>query len=454
MMLIVTSVGSIRNLASTALFGPALIFFYVFGALIFLIPTAFVSAELSGSLKEEGGIYHWVRKAFGEKWAMVAIWLQWVNTMIWCPSILAFISGVAAYFVHPHLAENKSFLVAGILTIFWSLTLLNLFGMHLSARVSAFCGTVGTLVPIALLILLGLIWIGIGKPLQISISPAEILHPKAQYWTSLVAIAASFLGIELAGVHVSDVRNPHKNVPKAILLSSIIVLTAMLFGSLTIAAILPLHELNLVSGSMQAMDHFFKRFHLEMITPLVTVLIIVGSIGGLINWVISPAKGLLHAAEFGFLPPFLRKTNRKGIAMPILIIQALVVTVLCLLFQFVPSINSFYWFLTALSTELYMVMYLLMFLSAIRLRHQKKEKDIAFRIPGKHIGFWLTVGLGLFGCSLIIIVSFFLPPHIEMGGGGRYALLITGGNLITLLPLHFFFRYKYKNSLLIKDNTL
>jgi amino acid transporter len=451
-MLIVASVDSIRNLASAALFGPSLIFFYLLAALIFLLPTAFVSAELASLFDEEGGIYHWVRKAFGEKWAMVAIWLQWVNTMIWCPTILAFIAGVAAYLIHPDLADNKFYLMGGILIIFWSLTLLNLFGLDVSARLSAICGILGTLAPILLLIALGCFWVAKGAPLQIDLTIRSIFSPGAQYWVSLVAIAASFLGMELAGVHVGDIRNPQKNFPKAIFFSSSIVLSTMLLGSLAIAFVLPAHEINLVAGSMQAIAYFFKSFHAEWLTPIVTVLIVIGSTGGLINWVISPAKGLLHAAEFGFLPPFLRIKNRNGVASNILLVQALVVTLVCSAFLFVPSVNGFYWFLMALSTELYMVMYILMFLSALRLRNRMERKKGSFQIPGSKKGLWVMTLFGLFGCSLTIVVSFVVPPHIEIGSKGAYATLIGASNVIALLPVFLFFRYK-KNQAIEKHRT-
>src|SRR3972149_1678789 len=130
-LLIVAAIDSIRNLPASALFGSALIFFFIFSAIVFLIPTSLVAAELSAIFPEKGGVYHWVHTAFGEKWAMVAIWLQWINTMVWDPTILSFIAGTAAYLINPDLAQNKWYLVVCILTVFWSITLINLRGIHM-----------------------------------------------------------------------------------------------------------------------------------------------------------------------------------------------------------------------------------------------------------------------------------------------------------------------------------
>ena len=118
-LLIVAAIDSIRNLPATALFGSSLIFFFLFAAVVFLIPISLVAAELSAAFPEKGGVYHWVRVAFGEKTAMLAVWLQWINTMVWYPTILSFIAGTAAYLVDPVLAENKTYLISVILIVFW-----------------------------------------------------------------------------------------------------------------------------------------------------------------------------------------------------------------------------------------------------------------------------------------------------------------------------------------------
>src|SRR3989338_4508540 len=90
-LLITGAIDSIRNLPATALFGSSLIFFFIFSAIVFLIPVALVSAELSSTWsEEEGGIYSWVQHAFGKSAAFFTIWLQWVNTIVWYPTILLF----------------------------------------------------------------------------------------------------------------------------------------------------------------------------------------------------------------------------------------------------------------------------------------------------------------------------------------------------------------------------
>src|ERR1700733_2944637 len=106
-LLIVAAIDSIRTLPTTAYFGSTLIFFYLGAALLFLIPVAFVSAEFSSRFSEEGGVLHWVMSAFSKRTGLMAVWLQWINTMVWYPTMLVFIAGTATYLIHPALAYNK-----------------------------------------------------------------------------------------------------------------------------------------------------------------------------------------------------------------------------------------------------------------------------------------------------------------------------------------------------------
>ncbi|MCP5509972.1 MAG: amino acid permease [Chlamydiales bacterium] len=442
-LLIVSAIDSIRNLPAASLFGSTLIFFFIFAAIVFLIPAALVSAELASSMPDKGGVYHWMMRAFGDKMGMLSIWLQWINTMVWYPTILSFIAGIAAYLIHPELANNKIYLISVILTVFWGLTFINLFGLELSARVNSVCGLIGTMFPMLLLILLAIVWLWQGNTPQIDISWSSSF-PSLRLgtsWVSLTAIMASFLGIELSGVHVGDIHNPQRNFPKALGYSSTFLVLTMLFGSLAIAFVLPVDRINLVSGVMQVFTNFFEVFHMEWAIPILAILILIGSIGGIINWLISPAKGLLHAAEYGFLHPFFSRKNRYGVAYNVLLAQALLVTLLCLVFFLVPSVNAFYWFLTGLSTDLYILMYILMFFSALKLHYTFRKRPLAFRVPGKKCGMWITCMLGIFGCVVTLIISFIPPVHIDIRPV-HYALLIAVGNILMILPVFLFYAYR------------
>lgn len=446
-MLITGAIDSIRNLPATALFGSSLIFFFAFSAIIFLIPAALVSAELSSHSTEKSGVFHWIHMAFGEKIAFLALWLQWINTMVWFPTILSFIAGTATYIINPELAQHKLFLVSVILSTFWILTIINLKGLHFSAKFSSFCAITGMIIPLLLIITLAVLWVILGKPLQISFETSDIFPTlkHTENWISLTAIMAGFLGIELATVHINEVSNPQKAFPKALFISTILILVTMTLGSLAIAIVLPKGEINLVNGVMQFFMKFFDNYHMSWIMPIITIMILLGSLGGITSWLISPAKGLLHAAELGFLPPLFSKKNKHHVPANILITQAILVSIICAAFLLMPSVNGSYWLLTALSTQLYMLMYVMMFAAAIALKYKFVKQPQVFTIPGGKLGMWLASLLGLCGCGITLFVGFIPPVSIDVGGFFHYRVVFCSGLIAMVLPIVFFYYYKNKN---------
>ncbi|KTD31654.1 amino acid antiporter [Legionella moravica] len=437
-LLITGAIDSIRNLPGTALFGSSLIFFFIFSAIIFLIPVALISAELSSTWsEEEGGIYSWVKHAFGENVAFFTIWLQWINTLVWYPTILSFIAGTIAYLINPELAQNKYYLISVILIIFWSLTLIGLSGLRTSATFAGFCAIVGMIIPMGFIILLAIIWLIKGHPIAIDLSLPHLLPQwhDSQSWVSLTAIMTSFLGMELAAVHVRNVRDPQKNFPKAMFFSVLLILFTMILGSLAIAFVLPKDKISLVDGVMRAFDNFFQAYHLNWLMPLLVFLLLLGSLGSMINWIISPAKGLLMAAKQDFLPQFMCKLNKHGIASRILILQAVLVTILCSGFLLFPSVNAIYWLFTDLSTELYMMMYVLMFIAAWNLKSKFAHLERPFAIPGGKTGYYLVCILGLFGCSITLFVGF-IPPEqsMDVGGAAHFRQIFSIGIVMMLIP--------------------
>jgi len=435
-MITVGSVDSIRNLPATALFGSQLIFYFLLGALFFLIPTALVSAELASGWAKQGGIYIWVKEAFGKKAGFLAIWLQWIEHVIWYPTILSFVAGTIGYLINPALTGNPYFLWSIIVTSFWGATLLNLRGMSSSALFRSFCSLSGLLLPMSLIIGLGVAWITQGNPLQIKFDVPSIMPHLADksVWVSLTAIMMSFCGIEIATVHANDVNNPQHAFPKALIYSVCIILSTLILGSLAIAVVLPGNDINLVAGIMQAFEAFFLTYNMHWMMPVVAVMLVLGGLGGVSNWIIAPTKGLLVAAEDGNLPEVFQRTNRHGAPVVMLITQAVIVTVLSALFLFMPSVNGSYWLLTALAAQLYMLMYFIMFIAAVKLRLSEPHHPRAFKIPGGLFGMLFVAGAGIIGVLATLAVSFIPPDSINVGSTARYELTLIIGLIIMCSP--------------------
>ena len=435
-MITVGSVDSVRNLPTTALFGSQLVFFFIAAAIFFLIPAAFVSAELAAAWPEEGGVYFWIKQAFGARMGFLAIWLQWAENLVWYPTLLSFVAASLAYVFYPGLEQNRLFLVLIILISFWGATFVNLRGIQTSARFGVFCTLTGLLIPMIFIIGLGLIGLTMDRALQIDLHWRSFIPDlkEPDNWVALTGVILSYCGIEIATIHATDVHDPQRAFPRALLISVVIIVTTLILGSLAISMVLPHQSISLVAGIMQAFDAFFKQYHLQSCLPLMGLMLALGGIGSMNNWIIAPVKGLFIAGNSGHLPHCLLLKNRYGVPGRFLIFQAILVSLLSTIFIAVPSINGSYWVLTVVAAQLYMLMYIMLFLALIRLRKIAPEVSRPFKVPGGTLGLYFWSGLGILGCLVTILFGFIPPPNINVGKVAYFEMMIFLGLVLMVLP--------------------
>ena len=169
-MINIIAVDSIRTLPFAAEFGFSLISCYLIMGIGFMCTLALFAAELSSAIPETGGLYVWVREAFGKKVSLVSVWLYWIYNVVWYPTILALIAGTFTYFFNPELAQNPLYMALATIGLYWVMTVLNMFGMKLSSLVSTITSIFGVLLPMGIIIVLMFTWIAKGNPVQIDMS--------------------------------------------------------------------------------------------------------------------------------------------------------------------------------------------------------------------------------------------------------------------------------------------
>lgn len=432
---------SLRSLPLISEFGLSSLFFFLVVAVTFLIPSAFVSAELATGWPKSGGVYVWVREALGDRWGFFSIWMQWIHNVAWYPVILSFVATTLAYVVAPELKANKLYVISVILCSFWGMTALNFLGIKVSSWFSSMGVILGTIIPGLLIITMGISWVALGNPVQITFSHSALI-PDLTEVSSLVFSVGLFLafgGLEVSASLANEVRNPQKNYPKAIIVAALITFILLVLGALSIAIIIPVDQLNLVGGLMDAFGKFLPYFHLQWLLPSLAFLLILGAIAEVNSWMISPVKGLHATAVHGNLPPWLQNLNKHGTPTHLLLLQAVIVTLASFVFLWMPSISSSFWILTALSAQSYLMMYILMFISAIRLRYTKPHVPRVFKIPFPHKGIWTLSIMGICASIFAILIVFIPPSGIEVGSTLFYvSFLVIGLMIMTGIPLLFY----------------
>lgn len=428
---------NIKHFPLFAEFGLSIVALLGVAAIIYFIPAAFVSAELASGWPDRG-VYTWVREALGPRMGFVAIWLQWIENVIYYPTILSFIAAAIAYTIDPALAMNKFFVVPVILVTFWIATLVNFLGMRISGLISVITALLGTVVPVILLTLLAAFWVVKGLPSHIDFS-WKFLYPNFGSVKDLVlfsGILFGLAGVEMSAVHAKNVENPKVAYPKGIFLSAVLILAFSTIGALAIGVIVPIHEIQLASGAMEAFRYLLEAFNLSWTMPIVAAVVSFGALGMLSTWIVGPSRGLYATALHGDLPPFFHKENQKGMPVGILIAQAILVTFLCLVFLLMPTINSSYWILLSLAALLYQLMYVLMFVSAIVLRYKSPEVHRGYKIPFGNTGMWVVAVLGIIGSLLGFILCFIPPSQFETGNLFIFESFLIGSAIVfCVIPL-------------------
>ena len=438
----VTAVVSLRGLPAESVYGLSSAFYYLFAAVVFLIPTALVAAELAAMFSDrQGGVFRWVGEAFGARAGFVAIFLQWIQSTIWYPTVLTF-GAVSIAFIgldQTHdmaLASNKMFTLIVVLAIYWVATFISLRGLGWVGKISKWGGLIGTIIPAALLIILGIAYLATGGHNNMDVSAGFL--PDLAKFDNLVLASGIFLfyaGMEMMGVHVMEVDNPSRNYPKAIIMGSFITVLIFIFGTFALGFIIPASEVNLTQSLLIGFDRYFAYFGASWASPILAIALMFGVLAGVLTWVAGPSKGIFTVGKAGYLPPFFQRTNSNGVQRNILLVQGAIVTLLSLLFVVMPSVQSFYQILSQLTAMLYLIMYMMMFSAAIVLRYRRASTARPFRLGGNAV-MWLIAGVGFLGSLLAFILSFIPPTQIATGSNTVwFSILIGGGIIMIALPL-------------------
>ncbi len=436
---------SLRNLPIVSEYGFGSPFFYLLVALVFLFPAALVSAELATGWNQTGGVYIWVREAFGPGWGFFAVWMQWIHNVTWFPAILSFSATALAYLINPALAENKLYLIGCILGGFWGFTFFNYFGLKTSSWFSAIGVFAGTIIPGFLLIALGIAWIALGNPIQIAFSYEALIPPmdNIQNLVFLTGLFLAFGGLEVSAVHAREVHNPQKTFPRAILIAAVLSLVIYAAGALAIAIMIPKENISLVAGLMEAFELFLVHFHLGWLVPPIGLMIVLGAVGELNAWIIGPVRALHATSKHGDLPPIFQKLNSHGIPANLLLFQGSIVSIAAFVFLFMPSASSAFWILSAMSAQLYLIMYFLMFLAAIRLRYSHPHIERTYRIPYRMPGIWFVGTLGALSSLFAFLIGFVPPGQLKVGNLFFYEGFLMGG--IFLMSIIPYIIYRFRN---------
>lgn len=437
-MITVAAIVSLRNLPINAVLGFSAVSFLVVAAIVFFIPISLVTAELASGWPRPGGNYVWVSEAFGKPWGFFALWMSWMESIAWFPAILAFTAAMFFHFIEPivpGLADNTICILVLMLVVFWGATITNFFGIELSSWVSSLGVLLGTLVPGALIIGLGTLWLIQDMPTQIEFT-LDALIPSFDLDNLVIfsGVILGLAGIELSAFHIRDAKDPQRNYPKAVAIGCVIILFVYILGTVAIAAVVPKETLSLSSGLVQAFQVFFLSFGWAWVVPVLALFLFIGSLASINTWTVGPAKGMLVTAEDHFLPETLKEVNKNDVPVALLILQAVIGSVLAMVFLYLDDSSAAMWVLIALSAQFTCAQYILVFLAVLKLRKSQPKVKRGFVTPLV----WPISIIGILACLFGFFIVFIPPAQLNTGDSTIYRMmLLVSFAVLSVPPLIF-----------------
>jgi len=440
----IAAVLGLRWLSTAAQMGPSSIVLWVLAVLVFFIPCSLTVTELSSRLPGEGGLYLWTKSAFGEFQGFVAGWAYWVNNVFYFPSLLMFLAGAFLFIGGERwlsLGDSSLYNVVFALLLIWAVIGINIIGVERAKWIAG----MGAFAAIAAFVILAITgswaWLAHGSATEFT---AASLVPDIGNFTTLTFFATmtfAFAGMELAPAMAGEIREPGKTIPRAVLISGLIIALVYVLGTSMVLVAVPEGQINVITGIPQAFAAIGERIALPWLGALGGVLLVIASTGGLGAWVTGVARIPYVIGIDRYLPAALGKTHpRYGTPHVSLITQGVIVSLIILAVSAGSTIREAYIILMNLAIILYFIPFLYMFAALPVLRMQARgENEGVTLVPFGNAGPWLFGGLG-FAATMLSVVLAFIPPA-GTTNPGLFVIKVTMSTLLFIVVgLGFYWR--------------
>jgi amino acid transporter len=426
---------SLRWIATAAVAGPSSIVIWIGAWLAFYTPLALSVIELSSRYPNEGGIYVWSKRAFGDFAGFMTAWTYWACNLPYFPAVLYFAASNALYIRHDswaHLSGNTTFFIVFSLLALAAATALNLFGLDVGTWLHNL-GALAMWIPVGIIIAMGAVaWHRYGAATSFtlhSMRPSTHLNDII-FWSVLTY---AFAGCETASLMGDEIKNARRAIPWALFLGGVTVTLCYIAGTIGVLLALPTSEVGNLQGLMQAVSSTAHRVGFEGVIPFAAFLIALSNVGAAGAYLAAVARLPFVAGIDRFLPPIFGALHPRWKTPWVgLLTQFVIGGIFIFLGQAGTGIKGAYDVLVSMGVITYFIPYLYLFASMFKLQSEPAGADV-IRVPGgKPVAYALSI-VGLTTTVLTIALSVLPPPDEPNKGlavfkivGGCGALLLIG----------------------------
>jgi len=420
----IVAVVGLRWIARGARAGPESVTLWILACLAFFVPLAATVAELASRYPDQGGVYVWVRRAFGLGHGFICGWCLWVNNLFYFPSVLLFGAANIAAMGGDRwnwLATSRWYAVVFVLAGIWIAAGINIIGLRLGKWLQN-AGAIGLWIPAALLIgcgALALARFGSATPFSSgTMLPREGALDTLGLWS---AMCFAFSGFEITSFVGQEIHNPRRVIPIGVLIGGIVTTIIYIVGSASVLIAVPPSSLKELSGITDAVQLVGSRVGLGGLGVLTGALLALNALAGTASWTAGAARVPFAAGVDNVLPSaFARLHPRYRTPHVALIVQSLAASAIFLASVFVAvagrttTIQEAYDILVNLTILIYFVPYLYLFAALVRLRRDAPSPMPGeIRIPGGTVGLWIAAFVGFAATAIALGLTFAPPPGVN-----------------------------------------
>jgi glutamate:GABA antiporter len=427
---------SLRWIATAAAAGPSTILVWIIACLFFFVPLAASVLELSARYPQEGGLYVWTQRAYGDFSGFLVAWTYWMSNLPYFPAVLYFGAG-SLLFAFPHgqkLINSGPFFLWFALVCLGVITLLNVRGLKFGKWINS-VGAFGSWIPILILLTLaGFSLFRYGSATKftaVTMTPHADLK-NAIFWST---IFFAFGGCETGSFMSEEIKNARRTIPRALIVSGIVLTISSIAGTIALLIALPSAEISGLGGLLSAIQVLCTRLGLSWIVVVIALLVAVSTIGGAASFLSSTSRLPFVAGIDRHLPKAFGRVHAKWGTPWIAVVSYGVAGMLCALFsQAGSTVQSAYNLLVSMSIITYFIPFIFLFLSMIRLQREPIPEGV-IRLPGGKPVAVLLASVGLITTVLTIILAV-IPNSDEPHKGAAVAkvigstLLLVGAGIV------------------------
>lgn len=414
----VSAILLLDTVAAGAAIGASSIFWWLFLGLIFFVPFSLMTAELGCAYPDQGGIYAWVSRAFGKRWATRITWSYWVNVAVWCPAIYILFAGIFSQLFWPGMPLSAQIAVGIVLT--WLTVIVNVVTLEVGKWVPNAGAIIKLLVFAAVIVGAGLYYSEHGAANDLSF---DALTPSFQDGLKyLPVIIYGMLGFELISAGSEEIKNPKRDVPAGILISGTIIIALYILATVAVLTAIPVDSINLVEGLVDTLSLFYGSAGLG---GLFVMLLAIGTLytffSNGVTWALGANRAAAEAAIDGELPGFFaRESKVHGTPVGAAVALGVASSMIMILYGFLATSNEdLFWSLFAFSGVIFIIPYVAMAVAYLKLRETDPERERPFKIAGPP---WLHTVMALI-CALVLMLTIVLFIYVP-GDGVQWPVLL------------------------------